>query len=129
MRWTRPGLTNLKYVDNSRHMESTEAVLSLAALAQPTRLAAFRLLVKHEPAGLLAGDLARELGVPHNTLSAHLSVLARAGLVSSERQGRSITYRADIEALRALMVYLARDCCGGRAELCAPLIAELKVCC
>lgn len=110
-------------------METTETVLALAALAQPTRLEVFRLLVKHEPGGLAAGDVARELAVPHNTLSAHLSVLARAGLVSSQRQGRSIVYRAEIAALRAVMLYLATDCCGGRPELCAPLVAELTTCC
>jgi DNA-binding transcriptional ArsR family regulator len=110
-------------------MESVEAVLALTALAQPTRLDVFRLLVKHEPGGLAAGDVARELAVPHNTLSAHLSVLARAGLVSSERQGRSIIYRAEIGALRSMMLYLAKDCCGGRPELCAPLVAELDTCC
>lgn len=110
-------------------MESAEIVLSLAALAQPTRLEIFRLLVKHEPEGLPAGDVARELVVPHNTLSAHLSVLARAGLVSSQRHGRSIVYRAELATLRAAMLYLAKDCCGGRPELCAPLVAELNTCC
>jgi DNA-binding transcriptional ArsR family regulator len=110
-------------------MESVAAVLALAALAQPTRLEVFRLLVKHEPDGLAAGDVARELAVPHNTLSAHLSVLARAGLVSSERRSRSIIYRAEIGALRSMMLYLAKDCCAGRPELCGPLVAELNSCC
>lgn len=77
-------------------MENKEAVLALAALAQPTRLQAFRLLVQHEPEGLAAGELARLTQVPQNTLSAHLSVLSRANLVTSERRSRSIVYRAGL---------------------------------
>src|SRR4051812_173485 len=101
-------------------MESIEAVGALSALAQPTRLDVFRLLVRHEPAGLPAGDVARTLGVPQNTMSAHLAILARAGLVQAERQGRSIVYRADLDALRRLTLFLVKDCCEGRSELCAP---------
>ena len=71
-------------------MEIEEAVLTLAALSQPTRLEAFRVLVRHEPEGLAAGELARLLEVPQNTLSAHLSILTRARLVSSERRSRSM---------------------------------------
>lgn len=106
-------------------MESISATEALAALAQTTRLDCFRLLVRHEPAGLAAGDIARQLDVPPNTLSTHLNILARAGLVSATRQGRSIVYRAQIATLRELMVFLAKDCCEGRSDLCAPLIAEL----
>ena len=71
-------------------MESEQAILALAALAQATRLGVFRLLVKHEPDGLAAGDIAKLLAVPQNTMSAHLAVLARADLVMSERKSRSI---------------------------------------
>ena len=106
-------------------MDESIALDTLAALAQSTRLAVFRLLVSHEPHGLPAGDVAAALDVPQNTLSAHLAVLARAGLVEGERQGRSIVYRARLDALRALMVYLARDCCSAHPELCQPLLAEL----
>ena len=106
-------------------MDELTALDTLAALAQSTRLAVFRLLVSHEPHGLPAGDVAAALDVPQNTLSAHLAVLARAGLVEGERQGRSIVYRARLDALRALMVYLARDCCSAHPELCQPLLAEL----
>ncbi len=73
--------------------------------------------------------IARLLDVPQNTMSAHLATLARAGLVRSERQSRSIIYRADLERLRDLMLFLVKDCCGGRADLCAPLIAALTPCC
>lgn len=110
-------------------MESESAISSLAALAQNTRLDVFRLLVRHEPTGLAAGEVARQLGVPQNTMSAHLGILARAGLVHSERQSRSIIYRADLDGLRDLTLFLVKDCCAGNADLCAPLVAELTPCC
>ena len=78
-------------------MEISEAIASFAALSQETRLEAFRLLVRHEPDGVPAGEIARQLGVPHNTMSAHLSVLTRAELVFSRRQSRSIIYRANLK--------------------------------
>lgn len=110
-------------------MESTTAIPALAALAQSTRLETFRLLVQHEPDGLAAGELARLLEIPQNTMSAHLATLSRAGLVEGERQSRSIIYRAKLDQLRDLMLFLVKDCCGGSAELCAPLIVELTPCC
>jgi ArsR family transcriptional regulator, arsenate/arsenite/antimonite-responsive transcriptional repressor len=110
-------------------MESEETVLALAALAQPTRLEAFRLLVRHEPKGLAAGDIARALAVPQNTMSAHLAVLSRASLISAERFSRSIVYRAKFSHLREVMLFMLRDCCEGRPEICAPLIEELTPCC
>ena len=106
-------------------MDSTVAIGALAALAQNTRLEAFRFLVSREPDGAPAGELARMLAVPQNTMSAHLAVLARAGLVQSERRSRSIIYRADLERLRDVMLFLAKDCCGGRPELCGPLLADI----
>jgi ArsR family transcriptional regulator len=106
-------------------MDSTKIILALAALAQPTRLDLFRLLTACEPAGLAAGDLARALAVPQNTLSSQVAVLTRAGLARSERRGRSIVYRADLESFRALALALLNDCCGGRPGLCAPLIDDL----
>lgn len=110
-------------------METEPALIALAALAQSTRLDVFRLLVKHEPAGMPAGDVAKALAVPANTMSAHLAVLTRAGLVAAERRGRSIVYRADLVRFRAVMLFLLKDCCGGRTEVCAPLIADLAPCC
>ncbi|MDI7863642.1 metalloregulator ArsR/SmtB family transcription factor [Rhizobiaceae bacterium n13] len=110
-------------------MEQEKAILALAALAQPTRLQAFNLLVQHEPDGVPAGEVAKMLAVPQNTMSAHLGVLSRAGLIQAERRSRLIVYRADIATLRDLTLYLVKDCCGGRAELCQPLIAELTPCC
>ena len=119
----------LQYIHQSGYMENMEAIAALAALAQGTRLDTFRLLVKHEPDGIPAGELARLLAIPQNTLSAHLSILSRAGLVKGERHSRSIIYRADLEAFRELTLFLIQDCCGGSAELCAPLIESLQPCC
>lgn len=110
-------------------METDLAIAALSALAQSTRLDTFRLLVMHEPDGLAAGEIARRIGVPQNTMSAHLAILARAGLVRSDRQSRSIVYRADLDAVRGLMLFLVKDCCAGRTEVCTPLIAELAPCC
>lgn len=110
-------------------MDSTVAIAALAALAQTTRLEAFQLLVSREPDGVAAGELARLLAIPQNTMSSHLGVLARAGLVRSERLSRSIIYRADLVRFRDVMLFLVQDCCGGRPELCGPLLAELSPCC
>jgi len=104
--------------DISGNMEIETALACLAALSQPTRLEAFRLLVRHEPKGLPAGDIARALGAPQNTLSTHLNILSHAGLVTSVRKGRNVVYRADLARLNALARFLAEDCCGGAA--CAP---------
>ncbi|MGJ0506519.1 MAG: ArsR/SmtB family transcription factor [Methylocystis sp.] len=101
-------------------MDDIEAIAALAALAQSTRLDVFRLLVQSEPGGVPAGELARELAAPQNTMSTHLSILSRSGLVSAERRGRSILYRANLARLRELMQFLVKDCCGGRPEVCAP---------
>lgn len=110
-------------------MDETQAIDALGALAQPTRLDTFRLLVKREPEGVAAGELARLVGVPQNTMSAHLSVLARAGLVVGERHSRSIIYRADLSVFRELTTFLVQDCCDGRPDVCAPLIGSIKACC
>ena len=110
-------------------MDSMEAIAALAALAQPTRLDVFRLLAAREPDGVAAGELARLVEAPQNTVSTHLAVLARAGLIVGERRSRSIVYRADLERFREVALYLLKDCCGGRPELCAPLIADLTPCC
>src|SRR6266699_1481642 len=117
------------YIHNSGYMESEDAILALAALAQPTRLDVFKLLVKHEPDGLAAGDIARALAVPQNTMSSHLSVLSHAGSVSAQRFGRSIVYRADLARFQEVVLFLLRDCCDGRPEICAPLIESLTSCC
>lgn len=106
--------------DYSRKMESSESILVLAALAQPTRLAAFRALVAAEPEGLAAGALAASLGIPANTLSTHAAILTRAGLISGVRESRSVIYRASPERLAELADFLLGDCCGGQPEKCIP---------
>lgn len=116
------------YIDYSRYMDDLRTIDALSALAQPTRIAAFRKLVAAEPEGIAAGELAQQLAVPQNTLSSHLSVLTNAGLAKSQRRSRSIIYRADIAAFRALMLFLLKDCCDGRPEICNPLLAELNPC-
>src|SRR5450432_3098460 len=102
-------------------MESNAAVKGLSALAQESRLAVFRLLVKAGRGGIAAGEIARALEITPNTLSAQLTILANAGLVGARREGRSIIYAADYERMSDLLVYLMEDCCQGRAEVCAPL--------
>jgi ArsR family transcriptional regulator, arsenate/arsenite/antimonite-responsive transcriptional repressor len=100
------------------------AISALAALAQPTRLAIFRLLVKHEPVGITAGVIADTIGAPHNTLSSHLAILVRAGLLCSSREGRTIIYRSDVEGMRSLIAFLVNDCCDGHPELCNLVAAD-----
>ena len=109
-------------------MDNDSAIVALGALAQGTRLEVFRLLVRNEPGGMAAGEIARQLDVPQNTMSAHLGILARAGIIQSERHSRSIVYRADLDGLRTLALFLIKDCCAGSPELCAPLLAELTPC-
>ncbi|MBL8650661.1 MAG: helix-turn-helix transcriptional regulator [Sphingopyxis sp.] len=107
-------------------MNIDSALSALAALAHPTRLDAFRLLIQHEPEGLSTGELVKASGLSQSTFSTHLAVLVKAGLVKSNKRGRQVIQRADIDALRGLMLFLAKDCCQGRAELCEPLLAELS---
>jgi DNA-binding transcriptional ArsR family regulator len=114
------------YFDISGIMEIETALTCLAALSQPTRLEAFRLLVRHEPEGLPAGDIARALCVPQNTLSAHLNVLSQARLVVSARSGRSIVYRASLSQLNALARFLAEDCCRGATCASADWVSPIK---
>jgi ArsR family transcriptional regulator len=112
-------------------MEPQSAVGALSALAHPGRLEVFRLLVQAGPGGMAAGDIARATGSLANTLSTNLNVLAGAGLVNARRDGRSIIYAAGYGQMRELLAFLMEDCCGGNAEICAPLvaIAERAACC
>jgi DNA-binding transcriptional ArsR family regulator len=86
-------------------------------------------LVQHAPDGLAAGEVAKTLAVPQNTMSSHLAILARAGLVSAARHSRSIVYRADWSRLQDVVLFVLRDCCGGKPEICAPVIESLTPCC
>ncbi|MEI8151777.1 MAG: helix-turn-helix domain-containing protein [Hyphomicrobiales bacterium] len=102
-------------------MDETFAIDGLGSLAQPTRLAVFRKLLAAHPQTVPAGELARLCDVPHNTMSTHLGVLSRAGLVEVERDGRAMNYRADLNAFRGLVKFLTRDCCNGRPDLCGDM--------
>lgn len=106
-------------------MEKSHAIEALSALAQDVRLDVFRLLVRAGADGMNAGGIAETLGVRQNTMSTNLAILSRAGLIKSERHGRSIRYFADIEGMRRLLSYLMEDCCGGRPELCGPLLRDV----
>ncbi|MEM9317424.1 MAG: helix-turn-helix transcriptional regulator [Pseudomonadota bacterium] len=106
-------------------MDQKNALAALGALSQPTRLDAFRLLVKAGPKGMLAGEICAALDVRANTLSANLSVLLNAGLVANQREGRGIRYTANLDAMRGLLAYLMEDCCGGHPDQCRPVLAEL----
>lgn len=110
-------------------MDIKTSVAALSALGHETRIAIFRLLVKVGPEGLLAGEVGRRLGVRQNTLSSNLAILHRAALIRSEREGRAIRYFADMDGTRALLAFLLEDCCGGRRELCEPLIDEIACAC
>ena len=113
----RPDSSPSKTRDRAMHFEVREAVEILGALSQFWRLETFRLLTRYLPHGLAAGDIARLLAIPHNTLSTHLSILEQAGLILSRREGRSIIYAADKDRALQLAAFLLEDCCRetGRA--------------
>ena len=103
-------------------MDTDQLTGAFAALAQDTRLQVFRLLLNAGPAGLPAGEVARRLGTPHNTMSTHLAILSRAGLARSRRESRQIIYTVDLETVRGLVAFLVQECCGGQPERCAELL-------
>lgn len=102
------------------------AVAALSALAHHARLSVFRMLVQAGQDGIAAGEIARRLDVPPNTLSSNLTILAHAGLIDSRREGRSVIYMARYENMTALLEYLLEDCCGGSPEICASLAVVLQ---
>jgi len=105
--------------DNSRIIETHDAISALSALAHESRLRAFRLLVRAGPEGISAGEIATQLDVAPPTLSFHLAHLVRAGLVDSRREGRSVLYALRVGGIRELVEFITEDCCQGRPELCA----------
>jgi protein-tyrosine-phosphatase/DNA-binding transcriptional ArsR family regulator len=108
-------------------MDENSAMEGLGSLAQPTRLAVFRRLLAAHPGSVAAGELAKACDAPHNTMSTHLGVLTRAGLVQAERDGRAMNYRADVTAFRSLVTFLTRDCCNGRPDLCGDIARLIPV--
>lgn len=110
-------------------MDTTTAISSFSALGQRTRLDALRLLIQAGQHGLLAGEIGARLDVRQNTMSANLAVLSNAGLVRSERQGRSIRYFAELSAIGGLLSFLMEDCCGGNPEQCKSIIDKITFPC
>src|SRR5262245_45864847 len=104
-------------------MKKPQALSALAALAQENRLDTFRLLVQAGPEGMPAGEVAARLGLPPNTLTFHFDRLREAGLVTVQREGRSMIYTARYEAMNALLGYLTENCCGGQTD-CSPVACE-----
>ncbi|HZC37720.1 MAG TPA: metalloregulator ArsR/SmtB family transcription factor [Sphingomicrobium sp.] len=109
-------------------MNRGQALSAFAALSQGTRLSILRLLVKAGPEGVAAGEVADEIGVSASNLSFHLKELQHAGLVEARREARSIIYSADYSVLRDLIGFLMKDCCGGRPEICGPVLDEAACC-
>jgi ArsR family transcriptional regulator len=107
-------------------MKQSDAIDSLAALAQSTRLDIFRLLVRHAPEGLPAGTIARRCRLPSPTLSFHLNILAATGLLRAQKNGRSISYFADLESVNRLTNFLMENCCGGQRS-CGPIARKMPV--
>lgn len=106
-------------------MDISSALDALAALSQETRLKIFRLLVRHAPKGLPAGEIARRLHLPGPTLSFHLNVLAAADLVEPHKNGRSISYSPNVDCVNGVAGFLLENCCGGRVR-CSPLTGGVK---
>lgn len=106
-------------------MDQTDAIEAFAALAQSTRIAAFRLLVRVGPAGLPALEISRRLGTKPSTLSGHLSILKRAGVLTATRYQREIHYAANLTIVNELVQFLIADCCGGKIENCTEIVALL----
>lgn len=104
-----------------RNMETKQAVAALSALAHDARLSVFRMLVQAGREGMAAGEIARRLGVPPNTLSSNLNILSHANLVENRREGRSVIYTARYENMTELLEFMIQDCCAGSPEICAPL--------
>ena len=100
-------------------MDDERAVAMLSALAQSTRFGVFRLLMRKGEEGVSAGDIARHMDVPQNTLSNHLNILSNAGLITAKRDGRMLFYRARVEDTKDFMGYLLNDCCDGHPEVCS----------
>ncbi|MGR8948671.1 MAG: ArsR/SmtB family transcription factor [Gammaproteobacteria bacterium] len=106
-------------------MDKKKALEALSALAHETRLDVFRSLIQAGAAGLPAGEIAETHDVLQNTMSSHLAILTRAGLIANKRSGRSVSYSADYDTMRKLLLYLLEDCCRGDSQICAPIIEAI----
>lgn len=109
-------------------MDTSQAVDAFSALSHETRLTVFKLLLKEGEQGLPAGVIARQLDVQPSTLTSHLHILKRSGLLQSTRQRQKIVYSADILGTRNLLRFLTQECCQGHPEICSDLFDSVKVC-
>ena len=107
-------------------MDQERAIETFAALAQESRLGIFRLLVREEPLGLPVGEISRRLDIVPSTLSGHLGILKRAGLLRSTRHQREIHYATDLEAMSDLVRFMLEDCCSGHVENCAEIVSLIR---
>lgn len=107
-------------------MDQDKAIENFSALAQQNRLAIFRLLVRTQPRGLPVGEISRLLDIVPSTLSGHLGILKRAGLLKSTRHQREIHYAADLDAMGGLIRFLLQDCCNGQVENCGDILSLTK---
>ncbi len=103
-------------------MDITQSLFAFSALSQQTRLEVLRLLIKSGSGGMHAGEIGDTLGIRQNTMSTNLNILLRAGLVRNEREGRAVRYFADLDGIRGMLAFLMEDCCGGKPELCKPIL-------
>ena len=108
-------------------MDVAFALKALSALSHEARLWAFRLLVQAGPGGLAAGEIAEALGSRQNTMSSHLKILVAAELIESQRDGRSILFKANYDTVRGLVLFLMEDCCAGNSAVCQPVAESLAV--
>ncbi|WOR16138.1 metalloregulator ArsR/SmtB family transcription factor [Hyphomonas sp. FCG-A18] len=107
-------------------MELTDSVARFSALANESRLAVFRFLIRCGHDGCAAGEISRQLGIGATTLSAQLSILTQANLITRRREGRSLIYLARMEAVSEMVLYLMEDCCEGRPEICEPILTAFS---
>ena len=107
-------------------MNQAKAIEAFAALAQDTRMSIYRLLVNQDSNSLRVGEISEKLGIVPSTLSGHLAILKRAGLLQATRRQREIHYVADIAAMNALIGFLLQDCCNGQVDNCSEILTLLK---
>ncbi len=108
-------------------MDQEQAIETFTALAQGSRLAIFRLLVREQPLGLPVGEISRRLDIVPSTLSGHLGVLRRAGLLKSTRHQREIHYAARLDVMGDLVRFMLEDCCDGKVENCREIASLVEI--
>jgi ArsR family transcriptional regulator, arsenate/arsenite/antimonite-responsive transcriptional repressor len=110
-------------------MDENAAIQAFDALSRETRLRVLRLLIQAGPEGIPAGEIGMALGVRQNTMSVNLKILAQAKLINSLRDGRVVRYAASYDTISGLILFLLKDCCGGRAALCQPVLDQVRCVC